>query len=199
MSAETVERRKEETMELGLARNWWALALRGLVAILFGLVALVWPGLTLQALVLLFGVYALVDGVLALATTVRAVERHQRWWPLLLEGVLDLAIGLITLVWPGITALVLLVFIASWAILTGATELISAIRLRRVIAGEWLLGLSGVASLVFGLALLAFPSAGALAVVWLIGVYALFFGVVVLVLAFRLRGWQGGPGTSPAV
>lgn len=171
-----------------LARNWWALALRGLFGVLFGLLTLAWPGLTLAALVLLFGAYALVDGVFAIIAAVRAAEAHTRWLWLAIEGLAGVVAGLIAFVRPGLTALVLLYLIAWWAIFTGIFEIGAAIRLRKEIAGEWLLALSGVASVVFGILLLLFPGAGALAVVWLIGVYALVFGILLLVLAFRLRG-----------
>ena len=174
-----------------LARNWWALALRGLFAVLFGLLAFAWPGLTLAALVLLFGAYALVDGVFALVAAVRAAEAHERWWWFVLEGLAGIAAGLLTFVWPGITALVLLYLIAWWAVITGVLEIAAAIRLRNEISGEWALALGGVASVVFGFLLLFRPGAGALAVVWLIGIYALLFGVLLLMLAFRLRGHSG--------
>ena len=182
-----------------LARNWWALALRGVVAILFGLAALIWPGLTLTALVLLFGAYALVDGVFAVVAALARAGRERRWWVLLLEGLLGIAVGILTLVWPGITGLVLLLFIAAWAIITGVVEIVAAIRLRREIEGEFLLGLGGVISVIFGLLLIVRPGAGAVAVAWLIGIYAILFGALMLALAFRLRGLRGrGEATSPA-
>jgi uncharacterized membrane protein HdeD (DUF308 family) len=171
-----------------LARNWWALALRGLAAILFGIAALVVPHIALVVLIALFGAYALVDGVFAIVSAVRAAERHMRWWPLLVEGLAGIVLGALTFVWPGVTALVLLYFIASWALVTGVFEILAAIRLRQEITGEWLLGLTGVLSVVFGLLLITFPGAGALTVVWLIGIYALVFGVLLVGLALRLRG-----------
>ncbi len=174
-----------------LARNWWALALRGLFGVLFGLAAFAWPGLTLAVLVVLFGSYVLVDGVFALVAAVRAAEAHERWWPFLLEGLAGVIGGLVTFMWPGITELVLLFLIAWWAIITGIFEIGAAIRLRKEMAGEWALGLSGLASVVFGLVLLFRPGAGALAVAWLIGTYALVFGLLLLVLAVRLRGYSG--------
>ncbi len=171
-----------------LARNWWTLALRGLLAILFGLAAFAWPGITLAVLVLLFGAYALVDGVFAIVAAVRTAERRGHWWVLLLEGLAGITAGILTFLWPGITAFVLLYLIAAWAIVTGVLEIIAAVRLRREIEGEWLLALSGVASVVFGLLLAVFPGAGALAVVWIIGAYALVFGLLLVALGFRLRG-----------
>src|SRR2546421_11839512 len=185
-----------------LARNWWALALRGLTAILFGIAALVVPHIALVVLIALFGAYALVDGVFAIVSAVRAAERHMRWWPLLVEGLAGIVLGALTFVWPGVTALVLLYFIASWALVTGVFEILAAIRLRQEITGEWLLALTGVLSVVFGLLLIIFPWAGALTVVWLIGIYALVFGVLLVGLALRLRGRSpegmrsGGPGAA---
>lgn len=170
-----------------LARNWWAVALRGVAAVLFGVAALIWPGLTLGILVLLFGAYVLVDGIFDLILAIQRATHHARWWPLLLEGLAGIVVGLLTFFWPGITALVLLVLMASWAIVTGIFELIAAMELRREIANEWLLGLSGFASVLFGVLLLLMPGAGALALVWLIGVYALLFGILLLGLAYRLR------------
>ena len=119
-----------------LARNWWALALRGLAAILFGIAALVVPHIALVVLIALFGAYALVDGVFAIVSAVRAAERHMRWWPLLVEGLAGIVVGVLTFVWPGLTALVLLYFIASWAIVTGVFEILAAVRLRREITGD---------------------------------------------------------------
>jgi len=179
-----------------LARNWWALALRGFLALLFGFLAFAWPGLTLAALVILFGAYVLVDGIFALVAAVRAAEAHERWWMFVLEGIAGVAAGLITFMWPGITGLVLLFLIAWWAIITGVFEIGAAIRLRREMAGEWALGLGGLASVIFGLLLLFRPGAGALAVIWLIGLYAVVFGVLLLMLAFRLRAH---PGHKPAL
>jgi len=174
-----------------LARNWWALALRGLLAVVFGLLAFALPGLTLAALVILFGAYALVDGIFALVAAVRAAEAHERWWLFVLEGIAGIAAGLITFAWPGITALVLLYLIAWWAIITGIFEIAAAIRLRKEITGEFWLALGGAASVIFGLILLFRPGVGALAVIWLIGTYALVFGLLLVMLGFRLRGHSG--------
>lgn len=174
-----------------LARNWWVVALRGVAAVIFGVLALVWPGVTLQVLVLLFGAYAVVDGIFAAVTAVATREHHEHWWVMLLEGLAGIIVGLLTFFWPGVTALVLLYFIAAWALVTGALEIVAAIELRRFISGEWMLILGGMASIVFGVFIAAFPAAGALSVILLIGVYAIVFGILLLVLAFRLRGLQG--------
>jgi uncharacterized membrane protein HdeD (DUF308 family) len=177
-----------------LARNWWAIALRGLFAVLFGVAAFIWPGLTLTVLVLLWGAYALVDGIFALVAAFRAAEIRMTWWPLVINGLLGIAAGVVAFVWPGITVLALLYLIAAWAILTGIAEIVAAVRLRRVISGEWLLGLAGLLSIFVGVILIASPSAGALAVAWMIGAYAVIFGIVLIVLGFRLRGLQHGGG-----
>jgi uncharacterized membrane protein HdeD (DUF308 family) len=176
-----------------LTRHWWVLALRGGAAVLFGLLALIWPGITVLALVLLFGAYALVDGVLALYTTLANRPAAQgRRGCLALEGVAGVLAAIGAVVWPGITALVLLYLIAVWALVTGVAEILTAIRLRREIEGEWLMILSGALSILFGVLAFLFPSAGALAVVWLIAGYAIAFGVVMVILAFRVRRYGAG-------
>jgi uncharacterized membrane protein HdeD (DUF308 family) len=168
-----------------LAANWWALALRGVVALLFGLLTFFLPGITLAILVILFGAYALVDGIFNVVAFFRVALHHWAW---LIEGVVGIIVGLLTFAWPAITALVLLYVIAFWAISTGIFEIIAGIRLRKVIANEWLMLLMGAVSLLFGLFILFAPGAGALAIVLWIGAYALVFGVFLLALAFRLRG-----------
>jgi uncharacterized membrane protein HdeD (DUF308 family) len=171
-----------------LSRNWWALALRGLAAIIFGILAFVWPGITLWALILLFGAYMLVDGVFAIVAAVRVAGEAARWWLLLVEGILGVLAGIVAFVWPGLTALALLYFVAAWAIVTGIFEIVGAIRLRREIEGEWALILGGALSVLFGVLLVAVgPGVGLLSLVWLIGVYAVAFGVLLLILAFRVR------------
>src|SRR5689334_1932097 len=179
-----------------LTRNWWLVGLRGLLAIIFGLLAFIWPGLTLFALVLLFGAYALVDGIFAVGA---AISRHaggRHWWAVLIEGLAGILFGLLTFFWPGMTALILLYLIAFWGIVTGILEIAAAVRLRREISNEWMLGLGGVLSLLFGVLLILFPGAGALAVVWLIGSYAIVFGITLLILAWQLRTWGSRPGTN---
>jgi len=169
-----------------LTRNWWALALRGIFAILFGLAAFVIPGITLAVLVALFGAYAVVDGVLAIVAGVRAAERHERWWSLVLKGLAGIVAGVLAFIWPALTALALLYLIAGWAIVTGVLEIVAAVHLHRA-HGEWLLIVNGVLSILFGLFAIVWPGAGVLTLLWMIGVYAIVFGAVLLVLAFRLR------------
>jgi uncharacterized membrane protein HdeD (DUF308 family) len=173
-----------------LARNWWTLVLRGVLAILFGVMAFVWPGLTLGALVLLFGAYAFVDGAFAIAAALAGRTGGIPWWALLVEGLIGIGAGIATAVWPGITALTLLYVIAAWALATGVFEIVAAIRLRREIVGEWVLVLSGVLSILLGVGLALFPGTGALALVWYVGAYAIVFGVLLIALGLRLRGWS---------
>ena len=171
-----------------LARHWWVIALRGLAAVLFGVLAFVWPGMTLAVLVLLFGAYALVDGILAIVVAARGGTDHRL--SMGLEGVVGVLAGLATLVFPGLTALVLLYIIAFWAVLTGVLEVVAAVRLRRAITNEWGLIIGGVLSVLFGIVLIASPGVGALAVVFVIAAYAVLFGVTLLMLSWRLRSHE---------
>ena len=168
--------------------NWWTFAVRGVAAIIFGVLALIWPGQMLQALVLVFGAYALVDGVFAMFAGIAARGYFERWWAVLLEGVAGVVIGLLTFFWPNITALVLLYFIAAWALITGIFEIVAAIQLRREITGEWMLILGGLLSILFSVLLFVFPGTGALSLVWMIGIYAISFGISEIIFAFRLNG-----------
>ncbi len=170
-----------------LRAAWWVLLVRGLVAVAFGVMALAWPTLTLQALILLFGAYALVDGGLAVYAALRARPEHSDWWAVALEGAIGLIAGVLVLVWPGLGAVALLYFIAAWAIITGVAEIIMAYRLRQVLSNEWLMVLAGVASVSFGVLVWIYPGAGALALVTFIGVYALIFGLSLVGLSLRLR------------
>jgi uncharacterized membrane protein HdeD (DUF308 family) len=187
-------------MNMVLARNWWAVLLRGLLAILFGVLAFVNPGLTLGALILLFGAYSLVDGVFAIIAGLRAAQRHERWWPFALEGLADIAVGIIAFVMPLAAAFALLLIVSAWSIVTGILRIAAAIRLRREIQGEWLLILNGVLSVAFGVIIAVVPGAGLVTLVWLIGIYAIVFGVILVALAFRLRGHRarGGAGAARA-
>lgn len=168
-------------------RTWRMLLLRGLAAIAFGVLTWLQPALSLAALVLLFGAYSFVDGILGTWAAIAGRKDHEHWWVLLLAGLLGIGVGILTFVAPGITALALLFYIAIWAIATGVLEIVAAIRLRKEIEGEWLLFLAGLASAVFGIFLAAQPGAGAIAVLWLIGSYAIVFGALLVALAFKAR------------
>jgi uncharacterized membrane protein HdeD (DUF308 family) len=178
-----------------LIDNWWAILLRGLCAVAFGIVTFIWPGLSLAALVLLYGVYALFDGGFAVASAWSSRgEPNTRRWPMLARGLFGLGAGIVAICWPAITALALLYVIAAWALVGGVLEVIAAVRLRHVIRGEWALALSGVLSFALGLALALFPAAGALALVLWVGAGAMAMGLALCVLAFRLRSWRSHAG-----
>jgi len=177
-------------MTFSLTINWWSVLIRGLLAILIGIVALALPGVTVAALVFLFAGYAFVDGVVSIIGAVRAVAAKERWGSLLIEGIAGIAAGVITVLWPAITALTLIYVIAAWAIVTGVLEIAAAVRLRRHISGEWLLALSGVASVIFGVLVAAVPLAGALVLAVWFGAYELVFGTLLVALGFRLRAWD---------
>lgn len=168
---------------------WWALALRGLVAILLGITAIAMPGPTLAAIVIVFGIYAIADGVLATIAAIRGIRKKERWGSMLFEGIVGIVAGAIALFSPAIGALALTYLVAGWALVTGAFEIAAAIRLRKIIEGEWLLFLAGVLSIVLGALVALFPGAGALTLVWWLGAYAFAYGVVSLALAFRVRAW----------
>ncbi len=170
-----------------LSRNWWMIVIRGVLAILFGLMAFFWPRITVTALILLFGAYVLLDGIFAVGNALSNRSTNRRWWVLLLEGLAGIAAGILTFVWPGITGLVLLFFIAAWAIVTGVLEVIAAFQLRAEIANEVWLALGGLLYGVFGLVILLAPRVGALAVLWLIAAYAILFGLSFVALGLRLR------------
>jgi uncharacterized membrane protein HdeD (DUF308 family) len=181
-----------------LVRNWWMIVLRGVAGMLFGIATFVAPGISLAALVLLYGAYAFIDGVLAIVSAVRRHTSHDRWGWLLLEGVAGVAAGVMTLMWPGITALVLLYLIAAWALVTGAFAIAAAIRLRKAITGEWLLALSGILSVALGLLLFLFPAAGMMAVVLWIGAYAFVSGILLVALGIKLHSWGRSHTQQPA-
>ena len=171
-----------------LARNWWAVALRGAFGIVFGLIALFAPGATLLSLVLVFAAYLLADGVLGIVAGVRAARGGERWGLLILEGAVTIAMGLIAALWPGLTIVVFVLMMAAWALLSGAMLLTAAYRLEGR-AGRLWLALSGIVSVLFGLALVVAPMIGAVVLTWWLGIYALAFGVALVVLAFRLRSY----------
>jgi uncharacterized membrane protein HdeD (DUF308 family) len=174
-------------MENFFARSWWVLALRGAFGILFGALALMWPQLTLLTLVALFAAYALLNGITAIAGAIRNWKKDDDWWVMLLLGIVSAGAGMVALVNPAVTALVLVLVIGANALVTGVLDIVAAIRLRKAIEGEWMLALSGLASIAFGAIVFFAPEAGALATVWLISMYAFVTGALLLVAAFRAR------------
>ncbi|HET7584531.1 MAG TPA: DUF308 domain-containing protein [Gemmatimonadaceae bacterium] len=184
-----------------LSRNWWAVLLRGVAGVLFGIATLLAPGISLAALVLLYGAYAFVDGVFSIASAILRHGAIDRWWLLLLRGLVGVVAGVVTVLWPGLTALALLYLIAIWALITGGLELGAAVRLRKVISNEWLLALSSLAAIALGVLLLLFPGVGALAVVLWIGAYALVTGALLIALGIRLHALRSHhhPRAAPGV
>jgi uncharacterized membrane protein HdeD (DUF308 family) len=172
-----------------LRKNWWLVVLRGVAAIVFGVLTFIWPGPTLAALVMLFGAYALVEGTFAIASGVfgGALSGSSRWL-LVLKGLAGVIIGLITFFVPGITAVGLLYAIGAWAIVTGIFEVVEAIQLRKELSNEWLLIFGGILSVAFGVLVFIYPGASALSILWLIGIYAVVFGITTVALGFRLKG-----------
>ena len=170
-----------------LSRYWRLLLLRGIVAILFGTLAFLWPGITLTTLVLFFGAYIFVNGAFLIINAVCSRKDKDDWWLLLIEGLLGVVIGIMTAFAPGITGVALLIYIAAWALAVGVLELTAAIRLRRVVTGEWWLAVGGVVSIIFALMLMLFPAAGALSLIWLIGTYAWLFGVIQIFLGLKVH------------
>lgn len=170
-------------------RHWWALLVRGLLAILLGIIALVAPGIALLAFIYIFAAYVLLDGLAAV--TVAFFERRfiRSWWVLLLEGIAGLVFGLLALVWPAETALILLFLVALWALLTGIMEIGFAFILPGPVAQHWGLGIAGILSFIFGLVLIIHPAAGLLGVLWLVGIYAIVFGISLSIYAFQVRAW----------
>lgn len=180
-----------------LARNWWALLIRGIAAVIFGILAFLWPAPTLFAIGILFGAYAFVDGIFAIVAAVRAAQAHERWWPFVLEGIVGLAIAAITFYDVRITLLALYLTIAAWALVTGILEIAAAIQLRKAIANEWLLIVAGLSSILFGVLMIWRPLAATLAIIWIIAAYAVVFGILMIALAFRLRS-HGAAAQTPS-
>ncbi len=170
-----------------LVQNWWAIAIRGVLGILFGLVALFLPGATMLSLVLLFAAYVFVDGVFGIISAVRAARQHERFGLLILEGVVDIIAAAVAVAWPGLTVVAFVLLVAIWAILSGGLMLTAAFRIDD---GRWWLVLGGIASLIYGALLIVAPLIGALVLTWWLGAYALVFGVSLLVLGFRLKALQ---------
>jgi uncharacterized membrane protein HdeD (DUF308 family) len=181
-----------EEMTKTLTRGWWTWALRGAVAILFGAAVLVWPGAGLAVLVALFGAFALVGGIFALVGAAQSKEWDPLSWAMLIEGLLGIGVGVLTFVWPNITAAALLIMIALWAILTGVVEIVASFRFNSVLGtgDSWLLGIAGAASTIFGVLVLARPNAGAVAIIWTIGIYAIISGISLIAFGFRVRTVQ---------
>jgi uncharacterized membrane protein HdeD (DUF308 family) len=169
-----------------LAKNWWLILLRGIAFVLFGILTFIWPGITLLTLVLLYGAFALVDGVFSVAAAITGDQPTPRWW-LAIVGLLGIAAGILAFVLPGITAVVLLFLIAGWAIATGILQIAGAIRLRKEIDNEWLLIATGVLSIIFGLILVVQPGIGLVTLLYVIGIYAVVDGILLIMLSFRLR------------
>jgi uncharacterized membrane protein HdeD (DUF308 family) len=181
-----------------LARNWWAIVLRGVFAVLFGLGTFLWPGVTLAVLVLLYGAYLFVDGIMAVLWALARRPEGSFSWEVFLVGLASLAAGVVTLLWPGVTAIALLYVIAIWAIIRGVFEILAAFHLRRELNNEWLLALAGAVSILFGVALIVAPGTGALAVLWLIGTFAIVVGILMIILGFRLKGMKNAVGRRVA-
>ncbi|HEY2732116.1 MAG TPA: HdeD family acid-resistance protein [Polyangia bacterium] len=189
-----------------LVRNWWLVLLRGIVGLIFGIVTIVAPGIALATMVLVLGAYAFADGVLAIVSILLRRRSGPPWPALLLEGLMGIVVGLIAVFRPSITAFGLLVLISAWALVTGALEIVAAVRWRKLIAGAWLLGFGGFASVALGVLLVLFPAAGMLTIIWWTGGYAILFGVVMIALGLRLHSWSrtggrrsvGGVGVPPS-
>jgi uncharacterized membrane protein HdeD (DUF308 family) len=181
-----------------LGKNWGWIALRGAAAVIFGVLAFAWPGKTVLVLVLFFGAYALVEGIFALIAAFKVRDRGKPMWTFVAIGILGIAAGILTFLWPGITVLTLIVFIAVWAFFMGIFQIVAAVRLRKEIEHEWLLGLSGVLSVIFGVVMMARPVEGLFAVVWVIAAYSIVFGILLIVLAFRLKNRAPGGALAPA-
>ncbi|MBL0405187.1 HdeD family acid-resistance protein [Microvirga aerilata] len=181
---------RTHAMSALLAQNWWAVALRGVVAIIFALIAFFSPSATLLSLALFFSAYMLVDGVFGIVSGVRAASNHQRWGLLVLEGILNILVGVIAFMMPGLTVLFFVTMMAVWSLITGVLMIVAAFKLNPAYGRGWLI-LSGIVSVLFGVALLVAPLVGAVVLTWWLGAYALAFGVSLLVLAFKLKGRRG--------
>jgi uncharacterized membrane protein HdeD (DUF308 family) len=176
-----------EAMSARLAANWWAIAIRGAIAILFGVLTFALPGLALASFIILFAAYMLVDGVFAIVAAIRAAQHHDRWGYMLIEGLIGILVGVMAFAWPTSAVFAFVILIAAWAIVSGGLMIAAAFRLH-LTHGRWFLGLAGLVSVLFGVALAVAPGAGALALTLWVGAYALVFGIALVILAFRLRG-----------
>ena len=179
-----------------MSRNWWALLIRGIAAVLFGLAILfLWPGLVIQTLVWVFAVYAVVDGIFAIITGIQH-RTHPNWWAVVLEGIISILAGIGAFLFPGLAVLTLLYIIAFWAVATGVLQIISAIQLRKEIDNEWMLILGGILSIIFGVLLVIFPESSIVTLLWLFGGLSIAWGIMLIILAFRVRN-MGGTATTP--
>jgi uncharacterized membrane protein HdeD (DUF308 family) len=181
-----------------LTRSWWLLALQGVAAIAFGVLAIMWPGLTLLWLVALFAAYALLQGGAAIFASIRGRRSESKWWVVLLLGIVSVVAGVLAIFYPAITALMLILLMGANALVTGVLQLVVAVPLRRQIRREWLLVANGIISIIFGALVMLFPAGGALAMVWLVSFYAVLTGVLLLALAFRARSWRNAPAPGLA-
>lgn len=187
MADGSIQNQVEQGMRQMLRENWWVLLLRGIAAIVFGVLAIALPGLTLFMLVITFGIYVIFDGVVEIWSGFTTRETNDRWWVDILIGLAGIIAGILIMSLPGVTAVVAIYFIGAWMVVMGILQIISALRVRAEIDNEWWLVLSGLLSVIVGLYFIAFPGDGAVSLVWLIGIYAILFGVILVVLAFRAR------------
>lgn len=186
----TNERNNEKPMFAEMSRNWWMYLVRGLLAVVFGMVVLIWPEPMKQTLVLLFGVFALVDGIFTAGTAIESRNYFKQWWGLLLEGLTGIVIAALIFMFPDTAADIMLYVIAIWAIITGIFEIVSALEFQDVIPGEWTSFLMGSLLIVFGILLFVYPNSGAVAIVWALGIFAITYGILEIVFAFRLRSLE---------
>lgn len=173
-----------------LARNWWLLLLRGILSIAFGILTWRQPEASLAVMVLFFGFYTIADGIVGICLAIQGRKENEDWWVLLLWGIVGVFAGILTLAVPGLSALALLFYVAIWAITTGILQIVFAIRVRKEIEGEWLLILGGIASVIFGILLMARPEAGTLTLLWMIATYAFIFGIILVIMAFKARSFR---------
>jgi len=171
-----------------MAHDWWMFLVRGLAAIIFGALALIWPSQAWLALVVLFGVFAVIDGIVNVIAGLNFQRYFDRWWAILVEGVVGILVGVFTFIWPNIVSNVLFYFVAAWAVMTGILEIVAAIRIQPFILGEWSMILGGILSILFGILLFVYPAAGLVGLVWAIGLYAILYGVLQIVFSSRLHG-----------
>lgn len=177
-------------MEKVLARYWWSFYARGIIALLIGLIAIFLPEITLGILAILIGAFFLVDGIFSIAVSFGSKSSGERWWIFVVEGIVGVAIGVLTFFWPRVTIMALVLLVSAWAFITGVLEIIASVKLRKLIENEWLLTLTGIISILFALALLISPETGAVVLVWLLGLYAVFFGILLIFLGRKLKTIQ---------